>query len=97
MELMQLHLSAAPSLEPLPQAEQQVLLKALAKKGDQRYPSCTEFVRALEEATSEICSGNSGGGNTQGSGNRARLPRLVALSLAFAVLLVALILALANR
>src|SRR5262249_34832430 len=49
-QLMYDHLEQPPDLTPLPDAEQQVLRKALAKEPDQRYPSCTAFVQALEEA-----------------------------------------------
>ncbi len=42
------HLEKAPDLEGLPEPEQQVLFKALAKKPDDRYRTCTEFVQALE-------------------------------------------------
>ncbi len=44
------HLEQTPELEPLPAPEQQVLLKALAKKSQERYPSCVAFVQALELA-----------------------------------------------
>jgi hypothetical protein len=44
------HLDNVPNLEPLPEAEKAVLLKALAKKPDERYPSCVAFVEALEAA-----------------------------------------------
>jgi hypothetical protein len=49
-ELMAQHLNETPSLDPLPRAEQEVLLRALAKVPDQRYPSCRDFVRALDQA-----------------------------------------------
>jgi serine/threonine protein kinase len=49
-ELMAQHLNDTPKLDPLPRAEQEVLLRALAKVPDQRYPSCREFVRALDQA-----------------------------------------------
>ena len=49
-ELMYAHLEKAPDLAPLPEAEQQVLLRGLAKDPGQRYPSCRELVRALEQA-----------------------------------------------
>lgn len=44
------HAQETPKLAPLPEAEQQVLLKALAKQAEERYRSCTEFVRALHIA-----------------------------------------------
>lgn len=50
MQMMMDHLESTPDLHPLPEAEQRVLLKALAKDHTQRYPSCQLFVRALEDA-----------------------------------------------
>jgi serine/threonine protein kinase len=44
------HLDNVPNLDPLPEAEKAVLLKALAKKPEERYPTCTAFVEALEDA-----------------------------------------------
>ncbi len=49
-ELMFRHLEATPDLAPLPEAERQVLLRALAKDASQRFPNCLEFVRKLEQA-----------------------------------------------
>jgi hypothetical protein len=49
-ELAAAHMTERPDLSPLPAAEQRVLLKALAKKPDRRYPSCAEFTKALREA-----------------------------------------------
>jgi serine/threonine protein kinase/formylglycine-generating enzyme required for sulfatase activity len=46
------HLRNSPDLTGLPDAEQQVLLKALAKDPEQRYPSCQVFVEALQAALS---------------------------------------------
>jgi hypothetical protein len=45
------HLSGHPDLSGVPEEEQKVLLKALAKDPEQRFPSCTEFVRQLKRAS----------------------------------------------
>ncbi len=50
MQLMLDHLERTPNLETLPQAEQEVLRKALAKNPHQRYHNCREFHRALAHA-----------------------------------------------
>jgi serine/threonine protein kinase len=44
------HINETPVLDPLPAAEQRVLLRALAKNPDHRYPSCQEFTEALRAA-----------------------------------------------
>jgi hypothetical protein len=49
-ELAAAHTNETPDLDPLPAAEQRVLLKALAKKPEHRYPSCLAFAEALREA-----------------------------------------------
>lgn len=46
-ELCFQHLNGTPKLDPLSPAEQQVILKALAKKPEDRYPTCAAFVKAL--------------------------------------------------
>jgi formylglycine-generating enzyme required for sulfatase activity/serine/threonine protein kinase len=48
--LMKAHLLDAPNLEHMGPHEQEVLRRALAKRPDARYPSCTAFVRALVAA-----------------------------------------------
>jgi serine/threonine protein kinase len=45
-----LHRDAEPNLAGLTPAEQKVLRKALAKDPAQRFPTCTAFARALNEA-----------------------------------------------
>ncbi len=50
MGLMIAHLEQIPDLAPLVQAEQEVILRGLAKDSDQRYGSCVEFAKALERA-----------------------------------------------
>src|SRR5439155_22538113 len=49
VQLMSEVLTRTPNLDPLAPAEQQVLLKALSKDPEQRYPSCQAFAQALEE------------------------------------------------
>jgi serine/threonine protein kinase len=48
-QLMYDHMQATPDLAPLPEPEQAVLRKALAKEPEERYPSCGVFVRELVE------------------------------------------------
>jgi serine/threonine protein kinase len=48
--VMQAHLHAPPPLDMFSPAEQEVLKRALAKKPDERWPSCEEFFRALAVA-----------------------------------------------
>lgn len=52
-ELFYKHTHDTPDLDPLPEAEQRVLLKALAKDPNDRYPTCLEFAKALREAVLE--------------------------------------------
>jgi hypothetical protein len=49
-DLAREHQQGAPDLAGLGAAEQKVLLRALAKDPDSRYPSCRAFVQALREA-----------------------------------------------
>ncbi len=44
------HIHDTPNLDPLPKPEQEVLLKALAKNPDDRYPTCAAFAKALRAA-----------------------------------------------
>lgn len=48
--LMMEHLEGKPNLDPMPEAEQEVLRKALSKDPAARYPSCLAFVEAVEVA-----------------------------------------------
>jgi serine/threonine protein kinase len=50
-EIMIAHAGGIPDLAPMPEAEQVVVRKALAKDAAGRFTNCKEFVRALEEAT----------------------------------------------
>src|SRR5439155_20104966 len=49
VEMMEGHLKNQPDLAPLGQAEQRVILKAVAKEADHRYDSCREFTDALSQ------------------------------------------------
>ncbi|HEV3440460.1 MAG TPA: tubulin-like doman-containing protein, partial [Gemmata sp.] len=56
------HMNEPPDLSMLPEGDRPVLARALAKDPDERYPSCTAFIRALlgrQDAT-----GSSGGGSS---------------------------------
>jgi formylglycine-generating enzyme required for sulfatase activity len=50
IELMRDQLERDPDLAGLPDAEQQVIKKAMAKKSDERFNNCMEFARALQAA-----------------------------------------------
>jgi hypothetical protein len=53
IELAQAHKYGKPDLGPVPPAEQKVLLKALEKRADRRFPTCAEFAKALRQAVLE--------------------------------------------
>ncbi|MCI0462491.1 MAG: bifunctional serine/threonine-protein kinase/formylglycine-generating enzyme family protein, partial [Gemmataceae bacterium] len=48
--LMMAHIHRTPDLEALSEGERQVLLRALAKDPEERYPSCGAFVQAVQAA-----------------------------------------------
>jgi len=60
---MSAHLWEEPDLTGLPEAEQQVLRRALNKNPEERYPSCLAFVAALEEALAPLFPPGPGGGD----------------------------------
>lgn len=49
MQIMLAHTQETPYLGPLAQDEQNVLLKALAKNPEDRYPTCSSFIQSLEQ------------------------------------------------
>ena len=53
VEIMFEQLERPPDLSPLPEAEQRVIIKALSKDPEQRYPSCAALVKALEQVVLE--------------------------------------------
>jgi serine/threonine protein kinase len=48
-DIFQHHLSGKLDVSGVPEAEQKVLLRALARQPDQRFPTCAAFVQALAE------------------------------------------------
>lgn len=50
------HMSAPPDLSMLPEAERDIVGRALAKDPDQRFPSCTAFIRTLAALGRSPCS-----------------------------------------
>ncbi len=73
MEIMLDHLERTPDLNPLPEAEQDVLKKALSKDPTNRYPSCSAFVQALERAVRpEIIRAGAGAGTMTGLPSQER-------------------------
>jgi serine/threonine protein kinase len=50
-QLMMQHLNGAHNLAPLPDADRPIVARALARKPEERFANCVEFVRALEQAT----------------------------------------------
>ncbi len=66
---MSAHLWEEPDLTGLPEAEQQVLRRALGKNPEERYPTCLDFVSALEEALAPLLPATPGGdGSPPGQG-----------------------------
>ena len=53
-QLMMLHLSAEPNLTALPEDDRPIAARALAKRAEDRFPSCLDFLQAL------VCSGSEG-------------------------------------
>lgn len=57
-QLIMQHISAAPNVAPLNPVDQPTILRALSKKPDERYPTCTEFVTTLRQGTPGSASGS---------------------------------------
>jgi hypothetical protein len=54
MDVMLDHMERPPNLDPLPDPEQDVLRRALAKDPTKRYATCREFVQALEHGLAPV-------------------------------------------
>jgi serine/threonine protein kinase len=48
-QLLLMHTRGEPDLGPVAEIERPVLTRALAKEPEKRYPSCTDFIKALQE------------------------------------------------
>jgi serine/threonine protein kinase len=53
-QAMKMHIETEPTLEGIDQAERRVLLRALAKKHTDRYPTCREFAEALRASQKSV-------------------------------------------
>jgi serine/threonine protein kinase len=54
--LLILHLQHPPDLTVLPEADRPVVARALAKKPEERFPSCSDFIHALVAGQTEVVS-----------------------------------------
>ncbi len=67
-QLAKQHLHAAPKLGALPATEQAAVRRALAKRPEDRFPSCREFVEALVASPESAQSNAAGVGGTSSDG-----------------------------
>jgi serine/threonine protein kinase len=58
-QLINQHLQEPPNLLPLPEADRPAVLRALAKKPEDRFPTCMQFVRALIGGMSSVSTTSS--------------------------------------
>ncbi len=57
-QLLMQHIQLPPDLKPSPACDRPVLLRALSKKAEDRWPSVTAFVKALREAGAPPSAGS---------------------------------------
>jgi serine/threonine protein kinase len=57
-QLLMQHLQGTPNVSPLPAAERAIVARALAKKPEDRFPTCLQFIKAIQHL---------GGGSTSNS------------------------------
>ena len=48
--LLMQHISATPDVSSLPPNERNIIARAFSKKPDERFPTCTEFIKALRKS-----------------------------------------------
>lgn len=69
------HLHHPPNLELIPDAEQAILNRALAKDPSQRFPSCSDFIEKLANADQNFSGADNGRTNTDEPAPRAFAPK----------------------
>jgi serine/threonine protein kinase len=52
-QLIMQHIQSPPNVTPLPSRDRPFVARALAKKPDERFPTCREFIQGLRQATAE--------------------------------------------
>jgi eukaryotic-like serine/threonine-protein kinase len=57
-QLIMQHLQAVPNVEPLPPGDRGTIAKALAKKPDDRHPTCQDMIRLLRNASLPVQASN---------------------------------------
>ncbi|MCE9533574.1 MAG: protein kinase, partial [Planctomycetes bacterium] len=50
-QLLLQHISAVPDVSSLPPNEREIVARSLSKKPDERFPTCTDFVKALRASS----------------------------------------------
>jgi hypothetical protein len=68
-QLLFQHLQQPPDLKPLPEGDRAAVARALAKKPDERYPTCAEFIRAVHAGAG--CAAPVGGPAADGGAGQA--------------------------
>jgi hypothetical protein len=62
-QLIMQHLRGTPNLSAVPASDRVALMRALAKKPEERWPSCMALVKALQHGSGPPGGGSAGGGH----------------------------------
>jgi eukaryotic-like serine/threonine-protein kinase len=71
------HMTEPPDLSMLPEADRPIVLRALAKAPDERWASCTAFIRALSGGPRDGTGSSGSGGSVREPGSWAKVDRTV--------------------
>jgi serine/threonine protein kinase len=71
-QLLMQHLNGTPEMSALSEGDRQAIGRALAKKPDDRWPTCTDLVRVLKESGAPPARPASGSRPQPGSGTRTQ-------------------------